>query len=71
MNIAPFTNTCFPQVNGVSNTVDMMIKNLLSLAHHVHLFVPKYPEETIYQNMAWGLMPTQKNNKYSMIYSFF
>ena len=53
MNIALFTDTCFPQVNGVSNTVDMMVKHLTILGHHVHLFAPEYPHaKPIYQNIT-------------------
>lgn len=52
MNIALFTDTCFPQVNGVSNTVDMMIKNFTYLGHHVHLFAPEYPQKAVYQNLT-------------------
>lgn len=42
MNIAIFTDTCFPQVNGVSNNVEMMMKHLIILGHQVHLFAPQY-----------------------------
>ncbi|MBS3991837.1 MAG: glycosyltransferase [Erysipelothrix sp.] len=53
MNIALFTDTCFPQVNGVSNTVDMMVKHLTLLGHHVHLFAPEYSQpQPIYQNIT-------------------
>lgn len=53
MNIALFTDTCFPQVNGVSNTVDMMVKHLTLLGHNVHLFAPEYHQPIpIYQNIT-------------------
>ncbi|MBS3972649.1 MAG: glycosyltransferase family 1 protein [Erysipelotrichia bacterium] len=42
MNIALFTDTCFPQINGVSNTIDMMVKNFIKLNHQVHVFAPHY-----------------------------
>jgi glycosyltransferase involved in cell wall biosynthesis len=52
MNIALFTDTCFPQINGVSNTVDMMVKNLTKLNHHVHVFAPHYSNQSPYTNIT-------------------
>lgn len=52
MNIALFTDTCFPQINGVSNTVDMMVKNLMKLNHQVHIFAPHYSFMPPYQRLT-------------------
>jgi phosphatidylinositol alpha 1,6-mannosyltransferase len=52
MNIALFTDTCFPQINGVSNTVDMMVKNLIKLNHQVHVFAPNYESLPSYPRLT-------------------
>lgn len=44
MRIAFFTDTFFPQVNGVSRTMDRQIKFLTDKGHEVLIFAPEYEE---------------------------
>ncbi|OHB29201.1 MAG: hypothetical protein A2X84_05955 [Desulfuromonadaceae bacterium GWC2_58_13] len=42
LKIAIVTETYFPQVNGVSRTLDRLVEHLLGQNHRVHLFIPDY-----------------------------
>jgi glycosyltransferase involved in cell wall biosynthesis len=72
MNIALFTDTCFPQINGVSNTVDMMVKTLRSQGHQVHIFAPEYEvaiygsSMTMFQSFPVWFYPDMKVSLFNM-----
>ena len=44
MNIGLFTDTYFPQINGVGTSVHMLAKELTSLGHNVYIFTPSDPK---------------------------
>jgi glycosyltransferase involved in cell wall biosynthesis len=44
LRIALISETCFPQVNGVSRTLDRLVHYLASEGDQVHLFIPRYNE---------------------------
>lgn len=46
MRIGLFTDTFFPDINGVVTVVRLMQKELSGRGHEVHLFVPEHPERS-------------------------
>ena len=46
MNIGLFTDTYFPQINGVGTSTYTLAKQLRSLGHNVYIFTPKDPNAT-------------------------
>ncbi len=46
MKIAIVTETYFPQVNGVSRTLDRLVEHLLGQGNQVHLLIPDYGEKS-------------------------
>ena len=43
MNIGLFTDTYFPQINGVGTSVHMLYEELTALGHNVYIFTPSDP----------------------------
>lgn len=46
MKIGLFTDTYFPDVNGVVTVVQLMARELRKVGHEVHIFAPAYPQYT-------------------------
>ena len=46
MNIGLFTDTYFPQINGVGTSTYTLAKQLRNLGHNVYIFTPKDPNAT-------------------------
>ena len=44
MNIGLFTDTYFPQINGVATSVHMLTQELTKLGHNVYIFTPSDPK---------------------------
>lgn len=61
MRIAFFTDTYFPQVNGVSRTMDRQIKYLTDMGHEVLIFAPEYKDNK--PSDEYGKVVTAKSIK--------
>lgn len=46
MNIGLFTDTYFPQINGVGTSAHTLAQELISLGHNVYIFTPSDPRRT-------------------------
>ena len=44
MNIGLFTDTYFPQINGVGTSVHMLSEELTAMGHNVYIFTPSDPK---------------------------
>lgn len=42
LKVALVSETYFPQINGVSRTLERLVEHLRAEGHHVHLFIPDY-----------------------------
>ena len=56
MNIGLFTDTYFPQINGVGTSVHMLSEELTAMGHNVYIFTPSDPHRG-------------HNEKYAMLYN--
>ena len=50
MNIGIFTDTYFPQVNGIATSISLLEKELLALGHNVYIFTTTDPRATASTN---------------------
>ena len=50
MNIGLFTDTYFPQINGVATSVHTLAGALRARGHNVYIFTPKDPNTTAEQS---------------------
>ncbi len=51
MNIAMFSDTYSPQVNGVVTMIRMLEENLQKRGHNVYIFTVDHPEASIQENV--------------------
>lgn len=42
LKVALVSETYFPQINGVSRTLERLVEHLRAEGHRVHLFIPDY-----------------------------
>lgn len=75
MNIGLFTDTYFPQINGVATSVHTLAGALRQRGHHVYIFTPKDPHTTEEQKdefvIAMPSLPFMllRNYRVGLIYS--
>lgn len=74
MNIGLFTDTYFPQINGVGTSVHTLADALEKRGHHVYIFTPSDPRADTHENSRIIRMPSMpflllKNFRFGMVYS--
>ncbi len=75
MNIGLFTDTYFPQINGVATSVHTLAGALRARGHHVYIFTPKDPHTTTEQKDEFVIpMPSLpfmllRNYRVGLVYS--
>lgn len=62
LRVTLVTETYFPQVNGVSRTLDRLVRHCSNLGDQVQLLLPQYPEGAVVlpagvESRAWRAMP--------------
>lgn len=74
LNIGLFTDTYFPQINGVGTSVHTLYEQLTAMGHNVYIFTPSDPRRTSDENENIIRMPSMpcfflKNFRIGLLYS--